>query len=237
MKALVLSDLHSNIHALEAIWKQEHDSDLVLCAGDLVDYGPFPCQVLAWLRERKAICVQGNHDAWVASNYRQGHSLYTIPESERSWAHYNAGMLGEDEIGYLEGLPCAIDLEMDGLVYGITHMYREYEEIVSLHAYERFSADSFSRPGAAPLTRLIFGHTHRRSIRYLSDERLWLNPGSISYRRRDDPDQAAHYATITGGIISLKRLEYDLTPLRSFIGSLHLSESEMEQAGFYFGER
>jgi len=237
MKALVLSDLHSNIYALEAIWKLERNSDLVLCAGDLVDYGPFPCQVLAWLRERKALCVQGNHDTWVALQYRQGHTLQTIPESERTWAHYNASMLGEDEIRYLEILPCTLNFEMDGRAYGMTHMYRDYEEIVSLHAFKQFRTDLFPRPGAAPVTRLIMGHTHRRGVRYLSDAFLWMNPGSVSYRRRDDPDQAAHYATITNGVISLKRLEYDLAPLRSFIHTLRLSESEMEQAGFYFGDR
>lgn len=49
MKALILSDIHSNIYALEAIWNKERDSDLILCAGDLVDYGPFPQEVLAWV--------------------------------------------------------------------------------------------------------------------------------------------------------------------------------------------
>ncbi len=36
--------------------------------------------------------------------------------------------------------------------------------------------------------RLVIGHTHRQAVRYLSDSPLWLNPGSVSYRRFDDLD-------------------------------------------------
>ena len=81
------------------------------------------------------------------------------------------------------------------------------------------------------------GHTHRQSIRYLSDMCSWLNPGSVSYRRRDDPDQAAHYATIIDGKISLKRAEYDISPLYRFVQNISLKESEMEVANFFFGPR
>ena len=42
MKILALSDIHSNIYALDAIWDKEKDADLIVAAGDLVDYGPFP---------------------------------------------------------------------------------------------------------------------------------------------------------------------------------------------------
>ncbi len=40
----------------------------------------------------------------------------------------------------------------------------------------------------------------------------WLNPGSASYRRPDDPDKTAHYATITDGEIRLKQIPYDRKP-------------------------
>ena len=82
MKALVVSDIHSNIYALQAIWEQEHDSDVIYCAGDLVDYGPFPSEVIQWVREHEVICVGGNHDAWVVLHDRQCPNLWTIPEDE-----------------------------------------------------------------------------------------------------------------------------------------------------------
>jgi predicted phosphodiesterase len=111
---------------------------------------------------------------------------------------------------------------------------------VSLHAFNLFRMQSFDPVSIAlshKISRLILGHTHRQSIRYLSDEYLVLNPGSASYRRHDDPDQTTHYATITDGNISLNRLAYDISPLQRSIQCVNLKESEMEVARFFFGAR
>jgi len=84
---------------------------------------------------------------------------------------------------------------------------------------------------------LIFGHTHRQAVRYLSDTVRWINPGSVSYRRRDDPDQTAHYATIVDGVVSLQRLAYDLEPVHTLASQVALKESEMRAAAYIFGPR
>ena len=138
MKVLILSDVHSNIVALEAIWAKEQDSDMVYC------------------------------------------------------------------------------------------------EIISLHDYEQFRQARF---GGTPYQRLILGHTHRQAVRYLSDDLLWLNPGSVSYRRPDDPDQTAHYATIVDGRISLHRLTYDLTRLYQAVQAVSLSQQESQSGLRFFGPR
>lgn len=234
MKALIISDVHSNIYALEAIWSREDDSDVVYCAGDLVDYGPYPKEVLDWIRTHEVTCVQGNHDRFVASCYREGHTLESVPVEDRAWAHLNASLLDEEDIAFLEQLPQALTFELDGTTYGMTHLYQDYDEIVSLHAFKQFRIETFC---SAAITRLIFGHTHRQGIRYLSNALLWLNPGSVSYRRRDDPDQTTHYATITGGVISLHRLPYDLEPLRRYVRGVSLKESEVSVAEYFFGSR
>jgi len=237
LKVLIISDVHSNIHALEAIWSEEKDSDVIYCTGDLVDYGPFPKEVLDWVRAHDVQCTQGNHDRWVVACYRNGKSLLALPAAERAWAHHNAALLDREDIRYLEQLPQALSFELDGVPYGMVHFYQKYEEIVSIHAYVQFCAETFAPLPTEPLSRLIFGHTHRQAVRYLSDEILWLNPGSASYRRRDDPDQSAHYATISDGVISLKRLSYDMEPLRQAVEGVRLMESEMLSAGRYFGIR
>ena len=65
MKLLILSDVHGNVDALRAIWKEEQDSDKIYCAGDLTDYGAFPEEVIRWMREHHAEVVCGNHDRFV----------------------------------------------------------------------------------------------------------------------------------------------------------------------------
>ncbi len=222
MKTLILSDIHSNIHALETILAREKDSDLIYCAGDLVDYGPNPTEVIAWVRANKIPCVKGNHDQWVVMNYRNGRFLETVAAEERAWVHHNAALLSEQEIEFLEQLPEALTFDCDGIPYGLTHLYRDYDEIVSLYEFEQFCDVTFNKP----INRLVIGHTHRQAVRYLSDDVLWLNPGSVSYRRFGDPDQTAHYSVIIDGQISLRRLAYDFTAVYHTMSQVPLKASE-----------
>ena len=223
MKVLILSDIHSNIHALEAIWAQEKDSDQVYAVGDLVDYGPYPKEVLDWMRAHEVSSVQGNHDAWVSKRYREGLAENNILTEDRAWVDHNISLLNEADIAYLEQLPETLTFSADGYDYALTHIYDQYREIKSLQQYEEFRQTRFE---GAPYTRLIFGHTHRQGIRHLSDDLLWANPGSISYRRPDDLDQTAHYATITDGALSLSRISYDHSVLFEITQGLKLNENE-----------
>ncbi|MCP5093955.1 MAG: metallophosphoesterase family protein, partial [Chloroflexi bacterium] len=195
MKTLIISDIHSNIHALNAILACEKDSDQIYCVGDLIDYGAHPKEVIDWARGNQIPCVKGNHDQWVVMHYRDSKFLDTVPTDERAWVHHNAGLLNDDDINYLEQLPETITFELDDIAYGMTHRYQDYDEIVSLYDFDQFCWHQFNRN----ITRLIIGHTHRQAVRYLSDTTLWLNPGSASYRRKGDPDQTAHYIVITDG--------------------------------------
>jgi len=234
MKALILSDIHANIYALEAVHRAEPDADAIYCTGDLVDYGPYPRQVIQWARDHKLIATQGNHDRWLTANYRNGKACETMAPEERMWVHHNISLLDDDEIQYLESLPVAMAFELDGQGYAMTHLYREYEEIVSLDVFDRFAAQIAEGVQPAP-RRLILGHTHRQAVRYLADDTLWLNPGSVSYRRPDDPDTTAHYATITDGAISLHRVAYDLAPLQQVVRTIQLQERELAVARRFWG--
>ena len=235
MKALILSDLHSNIVALETIWAREHDSDIIYCTGDLVDYGLYPKEVLDWVRTHQVICTQGNHDRFVALIYRSAPAFDTLPVAERAWVHYTTNLLDEADIQFLEQLPVALTFDLDGLSYGLTHLYRDYEEIRSSHAFIQFCAATF--PPVNSLERLILGHTHRQCIHYLSNTTLWMNPGSISYRRQDDPDQTAHYMTITDGAITFQRVAYDVGKVYDAVQQVQVKETEAKVANWFFGPR
>jgi len=241
MKTLLLSDVHANVVALEAIRAKERDADRIYCAGDLVDWGPFPREVIAWMQAHDVIGVRGNHDDVVIKRARSGEAAAARAACEAggeiTWMDHNASLLTETEIAYLEALPLARPIEIDGVTYGLTHLYRGYEEIVSLAVFDEFSRTLF--PGAARgegVKRMIFGHTHRQAIRHLAEDRLWLNPGSISYRRPDDPDQTAHYALIEDGRLSLKRLDYDRRPVMEAVAATRLT-TECTRSVWFFGDR
>jgi predicted phosphodiesterase len=64
MRIAVLSDIHANYHALEAVLAavDAEGADEIWCLGDTVGYGPRPNRCCAIVRERSALCLAGNHD-------------------------------------------------------------------------------------------------------------------------------------------------------------------------------
>lgn len=68
MQAAVVSDIHGNLPALEAVLEDIPDTvDRIWCLGDIVGYNPWPGECVNIVRERADIVVQGNHDRRVGS--------------------------------------------------------------------------------------------------------------------------------------------------------------------------
>ncbi len=246
MKALILSDIHANVVALESVCQKESDADVIYCAGDLVEYGPFPREVLAFIRHHKIPTVQGNHDAAVAATWQELHTAgrgdipkayHAIPAHERAWRHHNAALLNADEIAFLESLPQALQFSIDAIPYAMTHLYTGYDTLHSAPAFNSFIHQRYHlSPPDSPL-RLIFGHTHLPAIHHLSPHHLWLNPGSISYRHREDPYQGSHYITIIDGHIHMHHLPYPLARLQQELIRTQLQPSELQAAHYFFSPR
>lgn len=242
MKLLVISDIHSNIWALEKVLETEQNIDLLCCAGDLVDYGTAPEEVIDRIRQcTPRVVVQGNHDRHTANIWRQGSFQEVTPE-EYKWVHHNCRRLDEDRIRFLEHLPIHQTFEADGYVYMMQHQYDhaygtiesrfQFEEFWKKHAGQEY-ADSTKR-------RMIFGHTHRPCIHVLDQDMMWLNPGSVSYRRPDDPEKTAHYMVIEDGEIRFCRVPYDRSqPLKEAreLNRIHgMMETELQDFFFFFGD-
>lgn len=240
MKLLILSDVHGNVDALRAIWKEEQDSDKIYCAGDLTDYGAFPEEVIRWMREHHAEVVCGNHDLHTIHIYEKT-CWQSVGDKEFKWVHHGCGRLGEEEINYLKNLPDILCFEADGVEYVMTHQFdSEYGVIENMDQFERFWEEARGTKGKmGRARRIIFGHTHRHCIHILGDSVCWLNPGSVSYRRPDDPCKEAQYIVIDNGKMYLKGVSYDRS--RSFavaveyLKSGNMMESELQDAMFFFG--
>ena len=241
MKILLLSDVHSNIQALEAIWAKESDCDAIYCVGDLVDYGPFPAEVIRWFRDHQVQTVFGNHDQRLIQIYDQyDGDMSAIAPQDYCWVHHNCARLSREDVDYLKSLPETLDFTADGFYYRLSHQYApRYARPQGIHQFDAFVEQIPPQRRDLPF-RLLFGHTHRQAICQLRDERLWMNPGSASYRRPDDPDKAAHYAVIQDGIISLRAVNYCRKALLQATLDLALSQQmkpdELRVAFFFFGD-
>ncbi len=74
MRVAVVSDIHANLHALEAVLEaiDADPPDELWCLGDLVGYGPRPNEVTEIVRDRAQVCLVGNHDLGVLGPARPG---------------------------------------------------------------------------------------------------------------------------------------------------------------------
>ena len=239
MKLLILSDIHSNIECLHAIWNKEGDADLIVAAGDYVDYGTDPCAVINWMQSHHVCGVRGNHDDRILDLWRNG-NFADVPPSAFGWAHHNCLRLCGKDIAYLDGLPSIHCFQADGIAYLMAHRCGSgYETIESQYHFDRYWAEHFNLPGCAGMERrMIFGHTHRQMAVRLENG-LWINPGSASYRRQDDPDKTAHYAMVDGGIIRFERIPYNRRPLfqEAVRCRSRMNPDEWHVADFFFGWR
>jgi putative phosphoesterase len=238
VKILVISDIHANIYALEAVYNKEKDADAIWCAGDLVDYGTHPEEVIEWMQDHNVLAVQGNHDLHTTKVYRSKTWYYVQPTCYQ-WVHYCCERLTEKSIAYLENLPARLTLEADGVLYLMQHAYKNYDMMHSLYQFEELwkSAVMHIHPSSR---RMIFGHTHRRGIYALDEGTFWINPGSISYRRPDDSDKTAHYCVIKDGVPHLGRVSYDRKQMFAITQHLcqknAMMETELQDAYFFFGD-
>ena len=217
MRYLILSDIHSNLEALEEVLKlAEGRYDKMVCLGDLVGYGPDPNRVVDIIRSHRAVVIRGNHDKVCCGV--EGFELFN-PMAQRATL-WTQGQLTPANLEYLRRLPAG-PLRVDW--FEIFHgSWRDEDEYI-LGPEE---AIPNLRELPAPLG--LFGHTHVQggfmmtstqrvrsippvrevaasgSIRELEAGNHYLvNPGSVGQPR--DGDWRAGFAVLS---TDLRRVEY-----------------------------
>lgn len=203
MRTLVISDIHGNVPALEAVLAQPHD--LVLCLGDVVGFGPDPAECVRRLRRAGAVaCVQGNHDLSWARAVPCGAppALAAMADAVR------AALAPELDIAdrvYLDQLPAQVQLPLAGTQTSLVHAAPSHPQRANVPP----TPEAWSRELALlpALDLLLVGHTHVQFELVLQGGRV-VNPGSVGLP--SDGDATAAYALVDNGAVALKRARYDV---------------------------
>lgn len=233
---LILSDIHGNYEALEAVLEDARGCyDRILCLGDLVGYGADPNRVAEWAKSNVASIVRGNHDrACTGSDLLE----YFNP-SARASALWTRGTLTAGNSSYLEHLargPLRVTPNGDGgfdLVHGSPLDEDEYlmgvEDVQLLSEYLE--------------TKLtFFGHTHlqggfllaARGIKRIPPDRILqlepdyyylINPGSVGQPRDGDPRAGYALYSPQERTVEFKRVPYDIGKAAAKILKADLPES------------
>ena len=189
MHIAILSDIHSNLAALEAVTRKMDDLGIstAWCLGDIVGYGPFPNECMEIVRTRCSLVVSGNHDSGVVGVT----PVDDFNEYGLRAIYWTRGALAAGHLEYLRGLPLSVAQESCTLVHASPFEPSEWHYLHSA----RGTAKNFH----AFTTRLCFiGHTHVPMVigedgstnRFTAKGRYIINVGSVGQPRDGDPAAA-----------------------------------------------
>ena len=202
MRYLIISDVHANLPALEAVLADAPEFDKIWCLGDLVGYGPNPNECVTRIQDFPHISLAGNHD-WAALGKLDLTSFNTDARTASVWTQAALSMPSRE---YLEELPTSTEEDRFYMAHASP---REpvWEYILDANlAYANFAYFT------APIC--LVGHTHIPVVFELNEEqrrcetladplpnplrlnsnRMIINPGSVGQPRDGDP--RASYAVL-----------------------------------------
>lgn len=209
MKLLMLSDIHGNWPALEAVLDCEPDFDFVAFAGDVVDYGPFPVECVRWIQHHADHYVRGNHDNALAFN-QDCHCLGSFRRFSLATRAWHRTLLSHGDLHFLQEMPTLEWFECDHRHFRMAHATPQGD------LFEYLAEDQWeARIEGIAADVLLLGHTHVQGMRTYGPLTV-VNPGSVGLAR--DHAGEACYAVYQAGEVALKRTPYDVSRT---IGALH----------------
>jgi predicted phosphodiesterase len=221
MRYLVLSDIHANIDALEAVLAAAADGyDRTLVLGDLVGYGAEPNMVIERVRQLEPFAIiRGNHDK-VAAGLESAENFNPIAQRAARWTR---DTLTEEHRAYLRTLkpgPLVVDdltlichgspVDEDGYIFNdsdVVEALMTSSRLVCLFGHTHL-------PMAAALTadrtlELLFHGAHdQQALRFEAASRYLINPGSVGQPRDGDPRASYALLDTAARTIAVSRVAY-----------------------------
>ena len=201
----VLSDIHGNKPALDAVLADMPDVDALVCAGDVVGYNPWPAACVDALREREVPTVMGNHDRAVVTD-----TGFSFNSMAGAGVRYAREQLSDSQLAWLDALPTERTVDGIRLVHG-------HPDDPDRYTYPRM----FSAALLGDEDVLVMGHTHVQHHEQYADG-IVLNPGSVGQPRDGDPNAA--YALLDTETLDVteRRVPYDVEAVVEKVESLDL---------------
>lgn len=184
MKLGIITDIHSNIIALNEVLKEfeKIKIDKIICCGDIIGIGPNPEEVVQRLMKLKGklVAVRGNHEKYLLEglpiNVHDNKRKMSLEEIQNhKWTH---SRISESSKKFLEKLPIYKNIEMQNKKIYIIHypmnsdgVYKEHIKNPTIKENERM----FSKVDS---DIYVYGHTHVVCINN-KDNKWYINPGSL----------------------------------------------------------
>ncbi|SIR93715.1 metallophosphoesterase family protein [Natronorubrum thiooxidans] len=205
MQIGLISDVHGNRVALEAVLEDMPAVDDLLCAGDVVGYNPWPTDCIEELRRRDVPTVMGNHDAAVVEGTPAGFNRMA-----RAGVEHASEQLDDDQLAWLESLPTE-RRACDGRIK-LVHGHPDDPK-----RYTRYTRPSeFSPRLLEDEDVLVLGHTHIQGVEQYA-EGIVVNPGSVGQPRDGDPRAGYAVVDLEAMTVDTYRVEYDVETVQNAV--------------------
>lgn len=229
MRYLIVSDIHGNREALEAVVKDARGAyDSIVCCGDLSDYGPDSNYVIDWVRAHvpAGSVIRGNHDR-ICAGLDNTDSFTEMAQASAQWTMEQLTPANRSYLCELPRGPVVVD---DNLL--VVHGSPRHEDEYVTGMQEVFGVFSHlegSNPAGLPV---FFGHTHVQGVFLRASGKLrgisppltpfretlitleagatyLINPGSVGQPRDGDPRAAYALFDSAARRVALRRVAYD----------------------------
>ncbi|MDP8904130.1 MAG: metallophosphatase family protein [Chloroflexota bacterium] len=228
MRIAVLSDIHGNLPALDAVLSALAPYDAIWQLGDVVGYGPQPNEVVARLAEERAVGVRGNHDAAALGDLPTD----AFNDDARAAVEWTATQLDRRATAWLSALPERVELDGFTLVHG-SPRDPTWEYVYSIPV-ARANLHRF------PTRHCLVGHTHVPLVfrddgdaiepimpdnghaLSLDERRAIINPGSVGQPRDGDPRASAMIVDTERRTIEWRRIEYPIDLVQQLMSAAGL---------------
>jgi diadenosine tetraphosphatase ApaH/serine/threonine PP2A family protein phosphatase len=238
MRIAVLSDIHANLPALNAVLKAIGSVDAVWHLGDVVGYGPAPDEVVARLRDVGAVGVRGNHDAAACG----GREIEWFNPEARAAMEWTRKAISPPTRTWLEALPERLIEGPFTLVHG-SPRDPTWEYITSVPVARANLAVLTTRYG-------LHGHTHvpiayreddgrvepitpgKGSVLGLDARRMLINPGSVGQPRDGDPTASWLVVDTDRELCTWQRVAYDIAAVQAAMGQAALPSRLVERLSY-----
>lgn len=213
MKLAILSDIHGNLSALNAVLddlKHEH-IDHYIIPGDFLGDGPQPKEVIKTLQSLKATIIKGNRELYIM-DYHQGLNPAWDQHDQMATMVWTYQQLSNDELTFIEQLPLHTVLQLPN-VDPIMIVHGSIQDVYE-HLYPNHEA-TLRTFNEMTVSTLICGHTHQPWFQK-KDEKLIINPGAVGVHFNHR--QASEYGLLTftnnEWVVEHRQVNYDLNELQ-----------------------
>jgi predicted phosphodiesterase len=241
MRVALISDLHANVPALEAVLRDARDAgvDQIVCLGDVATLGPHPQEILARLRDLRCPCILGNHDEFLLDPplIRRYTEAPVVVDSV-DWCR---ARVSATDLAFLRGFSRTLELPLEGgaslfLFHGTVRS--NMETLIATTPADEVDEMLEGRRAAV----LAGGHTHVQMLR--QHRGMWIvNPGSVGLPFREVVDRGpptllpdAEYAIVEARAdsvgVTLRRVPVERALLRASVAGSDLPLAAMLRAQY-----